>query len=203
MPRKHGDFPSVRDAILYTASSLFTQKGVHGTSDIAAEAKLSKGTLYYYYSTKDELIVTITDDCLCHMTDILFSWVDGLNREEALRPALIRLFESLMADEHNARLYCVLCAECASEDTPIRELMTEYKQKWRLMLELGALKLQSRNAGRAVLYAAIRPYAANLWRHGQHIHRDPRGRADERIKRIHDLLALSQRPHLSVTCRPL
>lgn len=52
------------------------------------------------------------------MTDILFSWVDGLNREEALRPALIRLFESLMADEHNARLYCVLCAECASEDTP-------------------------------------------------------------------------------------
>lgn len=149
MPRKHGDFPSVRDAILYTASSLFTQKGVHGTSlgDIAAEAKLSKGTLYYYYSTKDELIVTITDDCLCHMTDILFSWVDGLNREEALRPALIRLFESLMADEHNARLYCVLCAECASEDTPIRELMTEYKQKWRLMLELGALKLQSRNAG--------------------------------------------------------
>ena len=127
MPRKHGDFPSVRDAILYTASSLFTQKGVHGTSlgDIAAEAKLSKGTLYYYYSTKDELIVTITDDCLCHMTDILFS----------------------MADGHNARLYCVLCAECASEDTPIRELMTEYKQKWRLMLELGALKLQSRNAG--------------------------------------------------------
>lgn len=120
MPRKHGDFPSVRDAILYTASSLFTQKGVHGTSlgDIAAEAKLSKGTLYYYYSTKDELIVTITDDCLCHMTDILFSWVDGLNREEALRPALIRLFESLMADGHNARLYCVLCAECASEDTP-------------------------------------------------------------------------------------
>lgn len=52
-----------------------------------------------------------------------------------------------MADGHNARLYCVLCAECASEDTPIRELMTEYKQKWRLMLELGALKLQSRNAG--------------------------------------------------------
>ena len=25
--------------------------------------------------------------------------------------------------------------------------MTEYKQKWRLMLGLGALKLQSRNAG--------------------------------------------------------
>ena len=25
--------------------------------------------------------------------------------------------------------------------------MTEYKQKWRSMLELGALKLQSRNAG--------------------------------------------------------
>ena len=37
MPRKHGDFPYVRDAILYTASSLFTQKGVHGTSISTAE----------------------------------------------------------------------------------------------------------------------------------------------------------------------
>lgn len=148
MPRKHGDFPSVRDAILYTASSLFTQKGVHGTSlgDIAAAAKLSKGTLYYYYPTKDELIVTIAEDCLGHMTDILLSWVDGLSREESLRQALLRLFESLMEDERSARLYCVLCAECAAEDTPIRELMAEYRQKWRLMLELGALKLQSRNA---------------------------------------------------------
>ncbi len=149
MPRKHGDFPSVREAILYTAASLFTQKGVHGTSlgDISAEAKLSKGTLYYYYSTKDELILTITDECLCRITDMLLSWVDGLSREEALRPALIRLFEDIMADERNARLYCVLCAECAGEDTPIRGIMAEYKQKWRLMLELGALKLQSRNAG--------------------------------------------------------
>ncbi len=148
MPRSHGDFPSVRDAILYTAASLFTRQGVHGTSlgDIAAEAKLSKGTLYYYYPSKDELIVTITEGCLGHMTDVMLSWVDGLSRDEAVSPALIRLFEQLVADESNARLYCVLCAECINDDAPIRNLMAEYKQKWRLMLELGALKLQSHNS---------------------------------------------------------
>lgn len=148
MARKHGEFTSVREAILSTAGSLFTRRGVHGTSlgDIAAEARLSKGTLYYYYPTKDELIVTIAQGCLDHISDILLTWLDELTRDEPLGPAINRLLARFMEDEHNARLYTVLCAECAMEDTPIREMMAEQRQQWRLMLELGALRMQSRNA---------------------------------------------------------
>jgi len=148
MARKHGEYPSVREAILATAASLFTRRGVHGTSlgDIAAEAKLSKGTLYYYYPTKDELIVTIAEGCLARMSDILLTWLDGLTRDEPLAPAINRLFTSIMEDEQHARLYAVLCAECSTEDTPIRQLMAEQRQQWKLMLELGALRMQSRNA---------------------------------------------------------
>ena len=51
MAKQHGEFESVRAAILETATRLFTEKGIHETSlaDIAKEARLSKGTLYYYY----------------------------------------------------------------------------------------------------------------------------------------------------------
>ena len=71
MPRKHGPYASVREAILATAAQLFTQQGVHGTSlgDIAAAADLSKGTLYYYYPAKEELVLTIGEGCLSHFTD--------------------------------------------------------------------------------------------------------------------------------------
>lgn len=148
MARRHGEFASVREAILTTAASLFTRRGVHGTSlgDIAAEAKLSKGTLYYYYPTKDELIITITENCLNRMSDILLTWLDGLTRDEPLAPAITRLFSSIMEDEQLARLYVVLCAECSTEDTPIQALMAEQRQQWKLMLELGTLRIQSRNA---------------------------------------------------------
>lgn len=148
MARRHGEFASVREAILTTAASLFTRRGVHGTSlgDIAAEARLSKGTLYYYYPTKDELIITITENCLNRMSDILLTWLDGLTRDEPLAPAITRLFSSIMEDEQLARLYVVLCAECSTEDTPIQALMAEQRQQWKLMLELGTLRIQSRNA---------------------------------------------------------
>lgn len=148
MARRHGEFASVKEAILTTAASLFTRRGVHGTSlgDIAAEARLSKGTLYYYYPTKDELIITITENCLNRMSDILLTWLDGLTRDEPLAPAITRLFSSIMEDDQLARLYVVLCAECSTEDTPIQAIMAEQRQQWKLMLELGALRIQSRNA---------------------------------------------------------
>lgn len=147
MPRKHGEFSSVREAILATASTLFTRQGVHGTSlgDIAAEAKLSKGTLYYYYPAKDELVLTIADECLAHMTEILLSWVDSLSRDEPERPAIVRLFDSFTENEHYARLFTVLCTECTFENSPVKELMIQYRQKWKVMLELGVLRMQSRN----------------------------------------------------------
>ena len=106
MPRKHGAYPSVREAILATAAQLFTRQGIHGTSlgDIAEAAKLSKGTLYYYYPAKEELVLTIAGGCMAHFTESILAWVDGLRREEPTRPALTRLLHALRADENSARL---------------------------------------------------------------------------------------------------
>lgn len=146
MPRKHGPYASVREAILATAAQLFTQQGVHGTSlgDIAAAADLSKGTLYYYYPAKEELVLTIGEGCLSHFTDRILAWVDGLRREEPLRPALLRLMQALEADEPNMRLYLVLLTECMTGNESLQALMQRHTREWVVLLEMGALKLQSR-----------------------------------------------------------
>ncbi|MEA5059132.1 MAG: TetR/AcrR family transcriptional regulator [Candidatus Pelethousia sp.] len=146
MPRKHGEYASVREAILATAAQLFTRQGIHGTSlgDIAGAADLSKGTLYYYYPAKEELVLTIAEGCLSHFTEAILAWVDGLRREEPLRPALTRLIHALRADCNNARLYLVLLTECATGDEALRAAVQRCTREWVVLLEMGTLKLQSR-----------------------------------------------------------
>lgn len=51
------------DKIMESASRLFLEKGFHEVSwaDISEEAQISPGTIYYYFKTKDELILAVLD----------------------------------------------------------------------------------------------------------------------------------------------
>jgi len=51
------------EAILRAASSVFARKGYYETrmDDIALEAELAKGTIYYYYKSKDEIFVHLLE----------------------------------------------------------------------------------------------------------------------------------------------
>ena len=50
-----------KDQILDAASEVFAEKGVHAArmDDIVQESGLSKGTLYWYFKSKDEIILSI------------------------------------------------------------------------------------------------------------------------------------------------
>ncbi|GAB4417923.1 MAG: TetR family transcriptional regulator [Anaerolineales bacterium] len=52
-----------KDQIMNAAEEVFTQKGLNAArmDDIAKKTGLSKGTLYLYYKSKDELIIAILD----------------------------------------------------------------------------------------------------------------------------------------------
>lgn len=55
---------SRKQAILVAAAEIFHRKGFHATSiqDIAEEVGMLKGSLYYYISSKDELLFQIIND---------------------------------------------------------------------------------------------------------------------------------------------
>ncbi|MCA9640089.1 MAG: TetR/AcrR family transcriptional regulator [Polyangiaceae bacterium] len=50
--------PTKRDAILAAAVECFAERGFHGTAvpEIAKRARVSTGTLYHYFSSKEELV---------------------------------------------------------------------------------------------------------------------------------------------------
>lgn len=148
MPRKHGSYASVREAIIDVASSLFLQGGVHAVSlqDIAAVANLSKGTLYYYYPTKESLVMELAHGNTEHITDILFSWVDSLSRGDDVRSSLLSLVDTLSESGLLSGLHIVLCAESAIGNDELRELLAASYKEWTVMFEVGVLKMQPQDA---------------------------------------------------------
>lgn len=148
MPRKHGAYPSVREAILDVAENLFLQGGINGVSlqDIATIANLSKGTLYYYYPTKDSLVMELAHNSIEHITDMLFSWVDSLSRGDNARSSLLSLVNVLTENGMMSGLFIVLFTDAAMGNDALRELLSSAVKEWVVMFEVGVLKLQSKNA---------------------------------------------------------
>ncbi|MNZ71144.1 putative HTH-type transcriptional regulator YfiR [compost metagenome] len=60
--------PSNREIVLREASHLFLTKGFQVTSmdDIVAQSKVSKTNIYYYFKSKEELLLVIVDGLVSH-----------------------------------------------------------------------------------------------------------------------------------------
>jgi AcrR family transcriptional regulator len=63
--------PTKRAQILATAARLFATKPFHEVKldDIAAKARIGKGTLYVYFSSKEDLYISLVHEALCRLVD--------------------------------------------------------------------------------------------------------------------------------------
>ena len=70
---------STKDSILDSAVKIFAQKGFELASvdDIAKQAGLAKGTLYYHFESKDELLFALIERGIDKFTGILRSNLDA------------------------------------------------------------------------------------------------------------------------------
>ena len=78
-PRSTKAASSRRAEILDTAQRLFVAKGFHSTSveDIIAEIGIAKGTLYYHFSSKDEILRALIDRTIQHTASTARALADG------------------------------------------------------------------------------------------------------------------------------
>lgn len=151
MKSKRQNYDSVQSLIIATAAQLFTERGAEGTSlnDIAKAANIAKGTLYYYYPAKGELIADAARTHGDWLGDTVLAWAETLQRDTDAHKAIKQLLQELLWDELHTKLHVVLCAQAAVQGGELGELMDAMRKKWALMLEVGSLKLQS-NAARTI-----------------------------------------------------
>lgn len=109
-----------RKQILDAAGTVIAQKGYHGTTmdDIVKESKLSKGTLYWYFNSKKEIILALMDRAL-------FSAQAMIDRILADKNTFAEQLQAIM--DHSSDM-----DECdpSSDDNRVREMLlnTEF---WR------------------------------------------------------------------------
>lgn len=101
-----------RSAIIQGALKCFAKKGVHGTStdDICRAAKVSSGTLYYYFKSRDGLIHDVIDHAHAAHDKLLEGLVQAPNLFDAIVNIQLASPEAVKAQGVPIEVYLELIA---------------------------------------------------------------------------------------------
>ena len=118
--------------IIDTAIELISEKGIKGTSlaDIAKNVGISKGTLYYYYSSKNDLIFELTEIHMDHLTNRLFDIIRENRGNVTWREMAYKLFTTVINSGTRTRLHIYLIQEILSGNHKLRDHFTKTYNKW-------------------------------------------------------------------------
>ena len=116
-PRTETQFEEIREnrrkQIMDVALELFADKGYNHTSisQIAAEAKISKGLMYNYFRSKDDLLLDIFDDGMKSMFDLFDPNKDGILTREEFIYFINESFDVMNRDRKFWKLYFSLITQ--------------------------------------------------------------------------------------------
>ncbi|MDR1975310.1 MAG: TetR/AcrR family transcriptional regulator [Bacteroidales bacterium] len=130
MPRTKEQYEKIRrekrELISETALKLFAENGYDATSinEIAQSAGISKGLMYNYFSSKEDLLQTIWDNLTLEFENMIDPNRDGNVTDEEAEDFIDRLFEHLKTKRHIYKLYYQL----SFQPKVVRFLTTKYKR---------------------------------------------------------------------------
>ena len=125
----------IRNAALKT----FAENGYHGTSmeRIAENAELGKATLYYYFKSKDELLLSILEDGIREFFDrIEREWETSESLLEKIQQIALVGAHFFAAYPNYFKLYYYLTAHPALNRKAMRQLQPLIQEKTRRVQEL-------------------------------------------------------------------
>ena len=132
----------MRNEILKSVESLISVSGVNSISlkDIAKTCNISKGTLYYYYKTKDEIIFNVI---VKHVQELHTEYLDWIERHQ--HDLTIERFLSVILYKgvklfNRAKLHIFLVNECIKGNDVLRNKFNELWNEWHKILQVGIKK---------------------------------------------------------------
>ncbi len=130
-----------REIILGHAETLFMNNGIQGTSlgDIATAAGISKGTLFYHFRSKDDLILEIAFGHIQKVSDEILTLIG--REDEALDPRALteRFLKGVLAAVLRTRLHLYLVEESVSRNEKLKTALKERYTEWQSTM-IGALR---------------------------------------------------------------
>lgn len=128
---------SMKEKILLTSIDLMTKNGINNTSlaDIAREVNISKGTLYYHYSSKDDIIFDIANDHLNIISEALLNCLDKINFNFSTEDFVFIVLKNISSIENTGRIHMYLICEAIMGNNDLRERIALKYVEWRTTLE--------------------------------------------------------------------
>lgn len=132
-----------RQAVLDAAARLFARRGYAGTnlSDIAAEAGIKTGSLYYHFSSKDELVTEVLQFGTAHSHEHARAAVHALGPRSRAIDRLRAAIEAHLDSLHHLGDYALAGLRIVEQaPQPIRRNQyanqRRYGEYWQALLEL-------------------------------------------------------------------
>ncbi|MBQ9942194.1 MAG: TetR/AcrR family transcriptional regulator [Christensenellaceae bacterium] len=149
-------FDDNRLSILQAATTLFAKKGVMGASfsDIAKEVKLSKGTVSYYFPSKEHLVYEVNEFNLGAITAMVFKWIESLQPGQNPKEAVKTLLGQLSESAECMSLELCMMFECMQDTFGLKKRVVEKLYEWKTMLKIGLMKI-GLSGGRLDAYTVI------------------------------------------------
>lgn len=146
-----------RQQIIEAATRVIVQKGIDKTSltDIAKAAGISKGSLYYYYATKNDLIFDITEAHISQISNNLFDIIENRHDNAEWKDILNILFERIMAAETRGRLHLYLLQQALNGNDELAERFRKKYREWNAMIQAGFTKIDPSATDYTVLSTLI------------------------------------------------
>lgn len=137
-----------RDYILSVAASLFQTRGYAQTTtrQLAAALGIEKGSLYYHYQRKEDILVDICTESLRHITSKLQDVIDRymppsadvLEPSEFLSRAIVaHVTEALSRRNMHSVMLVELKSISDDRREVVRAMRREYERNWESIIEYG------------------------------------------------------------------
>lgn len=135
--------PANRERILSSAAHLIRERGIDNTTlaDIATATGISKGTLYYYYATKGDLIFDIAERHMNNMTTRIFRWLESSGTGQPPRKVFRMVLDTVMHSRSRGQMHLYLLQEALTENPSLRKRFVEEYRRWRRTLEEGLARV--------------------------------------------------------------
>ena len=154
---KNADSAKTREKIISSAALLIIKKGAENTSlsDIAKESGISKGTLYYYYPTKSELIFEITNRHMKRLSEDIIDWVGEMSEDLPPEKILQAVYSLLTRASKRGRLHLYLIYDGVSGNNESTERVREIYLQWKKTVKDGLGKIIRNNPDKDILAELI------------------------------------------------
>lgn len=157
MAKKRASSERNKERIITTASRLIVEKGVADTSlaDIARETGISKGTLYYYYPNKGDLIFDISERHLDRLTNKLFAWIERSSEDITPELVLRVMYDIILKSTAKGITHLYLIQEAIAHHPPLRDRFRQEYPRWVHMISEGLKRLSPQRDDHEILASIL------------------------------------------------